>query len=78
MFRMLPGFGFPLLNVNPGLMAGQQLLLNANALQRGELPSLSARWPKGFSDLLESFSLVHRLSSDGLHAEHFGECSASN
>ncbi|KAK6047735.1 WW domain protein, partial [Cooperia oncophora] len=33
-FRMLPGFGFPLLNVNPGLVAGQQLLLNANALQR--------------------------------------------
>ncbi|KAK5969082.1 WW domain protein [Trichostrongylus colubriformis] len=32
--RMLPGFGFPLLNVNPGLVAGQQLLLNANALQR--------------------------------------------
>ncbi|WKX99060.1 hypothetical protein Q1695_014157 [Nippostrongylus brasiliensis] len=31
---MLPGFGFPLLNVNPGLVAGQQLLLNANALQR--------------------------------------------
>ncbi|KAJ1373932.1 hypothetical protein KIN20_036494 [Parelaphostrongylus tenuis] len=31
---MLPGFGFPLLNMNPGLVAGQQLLLNANALQR--------------------------------------------
>ncbi|KHJ77388.1 WW domain protein [Oesophagostomum dentatum] len=31
---MLPGFGFPILNVNPGLMAGQQILLNANALQR--------------------------------------------
>ncbi|RCN31481.1 FF domain protein [Ancylostoma caninum] len=31
---MLPGFGFPILNVNPGLVAGQQILLNANALQR--------------------------------------------
>ncbi|EYC32253.1 hypothetical protein Y032_0003g1479 [Ancylostoma ceylanicum] len=32
--EMLPGFGFPILNVNPGLVAGQQILLNANALQR--------------------------------------------
>ncbi|VDM62408.1 unnamed protein product [Angiostrongylus costaricensis] len=31
---MLPGFGFPILNMNPGLVAGQQILLNANALQR--------------------------------------------
>ncbi|KIH63827.1 FF domain protein [Ancylostoma duodenale] len=34
MLMMLPGFGFPILNVNPGLVAGQQILLNANALQR--------------------------------------------
>uniref|UniRef100_A0A0K0DAW8 WW domain-containing protein n=1 Tax=Angiostrongylus cantonensis TaxID=6313 RepID=A0A0K0DAW8_ANGCA len=31
---MLPGFGFPILNMNPSLVAGQQILLNANALQR--------------------------------------------